>query len=233
MDLSLTDTDGNNPRSIVRGNLMIPRSGLWTADLLLGDDASLPPVGSRVTFNAYNTLRSGTVIEAGEEYLQLRVRVIGGEGKLETELPPQSYTGYALKDIASDILSEAGEYPKDLSGLPLNTQRWTRSRGPASSALRRVIRLQRSDGNQIRMLAEHTGEISIRTWTPYVFDSLNPRYTDLAIWPQDKEAYIGPDLNTTVEPEQIVSIFDRHVTIVRVLYELQEDVLRCKVWYEE
>ena len=232
MDVTLT-TDDQVTRSIVRGNLMIPRSGLWTLDALLGDDANLPPVGSQVVLNAYSTLRYGTVIEAGEEYLQLRVRVIGGAGKLETELPPQSYTGYALNDIASDILSEAGETPGDLSGLPLNTQRWTRSRGPANSALRRVVRLQRSDGNQLRMYAEHTGEISVRTWTPYVFQSLNPRYTDLAIWPQDKEAYIGPDLNTTIEPEQIVSIFDRQVTIVRVLYELQEDVLRCKVWYEE
>jgi hypothetical protein len=232
MDVTLTTND-RVTRSIVRGNLMIPRSGLWTLDALLGDDASLPPVGSQVVLNAYSTLRYGTVIEAGEEYLQLRVRVIGGAGKLETELPPQSYTGYALRDIASDILSEAGETPGDLSGLPLNTQRWTRSRGPASGALRRVVRLQRSDGSQLRMYAEHTGEISVRTWTPYVFDSLNPRYTDLAIWPQDKEAYIGPDLNTTIEPEQIVSIFDRRVTIVRVLYELQEDVLRCKVWYEE
>jgi len=232
MDVTLT-TDDQVTRSIVRGNLMIPRSGLWTLDALLGDDAYLPPVGSQVVLNAYSTLRYGTVIEAGGEYLQLRVRVIGGAGKLETELPPQSYTGYALSDIASDILSEAGEAPGDLSGLPLNTQRWTRSRGPASSALRRVVRLQRSDGNQLRMYAEHTGEISVRTWAPYVFQSLNPRYTDLAIWPQDKEAYIGPDLNTTIEPEQIVSIFDRQVTIVRVLYELQEDVLRCKVWYEE
>ena len=232
MDVTLTAND-QVTRSIVRGNLMIPRSGLWTLDALLGDDASLPPVGAQVVLNAYSTLRYGTVIEAGEEYLQLRVRVIGGAGKLETQLPPQSYTGYTLSDIASDILSEVGETPGDLSGLPLNTQRWTRSRGPASSALRRVVRLQRSDGNQLRMYAEHTGEISVRTWTPYVFDSLNPRYTDLAIWPQDKEAYIGPDLNTTIEPEQIVSIFDRQVAVVRVLYELNEDVLRCKIWYEE
>jgi hypothetical protein len=232
MDVTLT-TDDQVSRSIVRGNLMIPRSGLWTADLLLADDASLPPVGSQAVFNAYNTLRAGTVIEAGQEYLQLRVRVIGGAGKLESELPPQSYTGYSLGDVARDILSECGESPGDLSGLNLNTQRWVRSQGPASSGIRRLINKQRSDGNEIRMLAEHTGEISVRQWTPYVFNSFEPRYADLAIWPQDKEAYIGPDLNTTVEPEQIVSIFDRQVTLVRVMYELEQDVLRCRVWYEE
>jgi len=232
MDITLT-TDDQVARSIVRGNLMIPRSGLWTADLLLGDDASLPPVGSQVTINAYNTLRVGTVIEAGQEYLQLRVRVIGGAGKLETVLPPQSYAGYSLGDVARDILSECGERPNDLSGLNLSTQRWVRSQGPASSGLRRLINKQRSDGNEIRMYAEKSGAISVRVWNPYVFDSFEPRYADLAIWPQDKEAYIGPDLNTTIEPEQIASIFDRQVTIVRVMYELEQDVLRCRVWYEE
>ena len=232
MDVSLT-TDDQATRSIIKGNLMIPRSGLWTLDALLGDDSTLPPVGSQVVLNAYNTTRVGTVIEAGEEYLQLRIRVIGGAGKLETALPAQSYSGYTLGDIARDTLSEAGETPNDLSGLNLSTQRWTRSQGPASSGIRRLINKQRSDGNEIRMYAEKSGAISVRTWNPYVFESLNSRYTDLAIWPQDKEAYIGPDLNTTVEPEQIVSIFDRQVTVVRVMYELGQDVLRCRIWYEE
>lgn len=227
-DVYLTPPSGDDA-TVVAGNLMVPRSGLWTADLLLGDDATPPAVGEVVTLTAYDRARVGYVAEVGDEYLQLRVRVVAGRGLLGATVRAQNYRGYSLADVARDVLRDCGEAVGDLSGLTLSPPTWVRQAGAARSALRRVLRAQGSE-SLTRLLAEPDGSLSVVPWVPAPLAELEGSLTPLAVWPQDRTADVGPDLTTKYEPGQIVSVFGRELTILRVLYDLGND-LRARFWY--
>ena len=241
MDFSLVIGDTEYPA--VRGDLMIPRSGLWTSDTLLGDTESPPAQGDVVTLRTYDRDRVGIVTDVGTEYGQIRLRIVGGKVDLSTVIESRSYADYALSDIAADIVGDAGGLVDTLAGLEPTAPYWVRARGTAASALRRVLGARAtpaggSDGVRLRLFAEDDGRLSTAIWSPTTLTTPDAQnvastYTTLAVWPQDREAYIGPDLTTSIEPGNTIVIYDRQVAVVRAVYRFEPEDLRCQVWWEE
>ena len=96
--------------AVVKGNLLLPRIGAWTAEVwLAGNEA--PAVGTQTTLTVAGTDRAATVLASSSDYLQAKCRVVAGAGRLQTEIQAKDYRGYTAPDVVRDILTEAGETP--------------------------------------------------------------------------------------------------------------------------
>lgn len=127
-----------NGQDVVAADVFLPRTGVWRADLTLqtADAASFAP-GTRVTLAGALGL-TGTVRRSGLSVGHVFLRMVGGAGGLAAELAPKSYRSISLKIPIGDILSDAGETldaTSDAGILASALNFWSRSRGPAGSAL--------------------------------------------------------------------------------------------------
>lgn len=92
-------------------SLVIPKRGIWTADVTLPDPLDLA-IGSRVTLTIANLSLRGTLIRASEFQGDYQARLVGGAGKWRNVIPARSYrspAGLKRGPILKDAAREAGE----------------------------------------------------------------------------------------------------------------------------
>ncbi len=213
-------------QTLLRLDLVIPPSGLWTADAQLeGTDA--PALGpTDVTIGTVT--RSGTIVATGVPYGQPRCRVVAGSGGLSTtDVAPNEYGQVQLSRVASDIIGEAGEKVGNLAALSLTiVTGWQLVQESAWLALQRVLRQVPG----LSLWAEHDGSLSVRqtTWTQTV--ALLHR----AIVPQEKMLDLFAD-DGVVEPGVTVQTLFGSFDALRTQYILDPDDdrggLRIRCWY--
>lgn len=126
---------------ILSGTVTLPRQGVWHAELVLS--AATAPAGA-VDLQVGPSLRlQGTVVRSGLFAGEVRVYVVGGAGKLSTELLPRWYEGAPRELPLRDLCDEAGERLSPASDPVLLAEvlspGWTRLRGTASTALSRLL----------------------------------------------------------------------------------------------
>lgn len=98
-----------NGLQIVAGSLVIPSSGVWTADLHL---ASATAVSGAVSVVIGNLTLTGFAYRAETYGGQTRVRLIGGYGGWRNPIPAQGYgssSGVQMSTILQDAAMAAGE----------------------------------------------------------------------------------------------------------------------------
>lgn len=126
---------------ILSGCVVLPRQGVWHADLVLESNAA-PSGAVTLRLGASLSLR-GTVVRAGIFAGQVRARVVGGAGGLGTELAPRWYAGAPRELPLRDLVEEAGEQLASTSDPSLLgevlTPGWARLRGSAAAALARLL----------------------------------------------------------------------------------------------
>lgn len=221
--MSIATLAGQN---LLRLDLVIPPSGLWTADAQLeGTDA--PALGP-TSITIGNVTRSGTVVATGAPYGQPRCRVVAGSGGLGTsDAAPNEYGQVQLSRVASDIIGEAGEQVGNLDALSLTiVTGWQLVQESAWLALQRVLRQVPG----LSLWAEHDGSLSVRqtAWTQTV--ALLHR----AIVPQEKMLDLFAD-DGVVEPGVTVQTLFGSFNALRTQYILDPDDdrggLRIRAWY--
>jgi len=155
---SLLDTS-----PILSGCVVLPRQGVWHADLVL--EAQAAPEGA-VTLRLGPSLSlRGTVVRAGLFAGQVRARVVGGAGQLGAELEPRWYAGAPRELPLRDLCEEAGEQLASTSdpgvlGEVLSPG-WARLRGTAAAALARLLD---GSGASWRMLPSGELWVGPETW---------------------------------------------------------------------
>ena len=221
--MSIATLAGQN---LLRLDLVIPPSGLWTADAQL-EDTDAPALGP-TSITIGNVNRVGTVVATGAPYGQPRCRVVAGSGGLgTTEVEPNEYGQVQISQVARDIMAEAGEKVGNLDALSLTiVTSWQLVREGAWLALQRVLRQVPG----LSLWAEHDGSLSVRqtTWTQTV--ALLHR----AIVPQEKMLDLFAD-DGVVEPGVTVQTLFGSFDALRTQYILDPDDdrggLRIRVWY--
>lgn len=125
----------------------LPLTGAWTVDLALSpvqDDVGAALTG-RVRIDLNGLTLSGTVVRSEAIDGIIAARVVGGAGKMGTELPEKFYRGSStLAKIVGDMLREAGETLAGASSTTLLANAlgtWQRARETVGAALSRVLRL--------------------------------------------------------------------------------------------
>ena len=218
---------------IVSGNLELPRTGAWTAEVFFSA-ASAPSKGSTADLQIGTVNRKGTVVDIAADYLQVKARIVAGAGKLDTVLDARDYRGFQAAQIAQDALQDAGEQTGTWSALDIYCTHWTRSQGPCRESLRRVTRLL-GRGEVVS-----AGATSLTTWrfgddgvADTVIDTfaLNSAAMEhLSSWGQERLVFLGV-YDSSIRPGQSIVAWDAVRKLDRVLYEFGPTRFTLTGWY--
>lgn len=144
------------------GALNLPASGVWTLDAHVhASSDDMVPTGA-VTIDVYGRQFSGTVTRKDIVSMGAAVRVVGGQGKLESHLKaPKAYRNVSAKTILTEILSAVGETMGTCDAHQISD--WSLDAGRPACAL--LADLAAHCG--MRWSVEDDGSISMRkpTWS--------------------------------------------------------------------
>jgi hypothetical protein len=148
---------------ILSGSVTLPRQGVWHADLVIDADAA-PSGPAALGLGAALTLQ-GTVQRSGIFAGEVRVRVVGGKGLLQTELSPQWYVGAPVSVPLRDLVEGAGEVLSStcdtgVLGTVLEPG-WARLSGEAGVALGQLLE---GLGATWRVLPDGSVWVGPETW---------------------------------------------------------------------
>jgi hypothetical protein len=126
-----------NGLRVLRGSLVLPRTGRWHADLVVDTNAALTgPV--KIAFGDGAMTFSGTVYRGSVFADTFHCRIVAGANGLAKKLPAKFYQGVPLRLPLQDLLAEAGETMSasaDEAVLARLLPKWTRTAGAAAHAL--------------------------------------------------------------------------------------------------
>lgn len=104
MDVTLNDN------TLSRLRLRVPRRGAWTYECLHADPGAVPEVGDTATLTMGSQVFVGTVVRVSVlQDLGWDTLVVGGAGKLGTELPPDQLISPTLGVVLSQGCTGVGE----------------------------------------------------------------------------------------------------------------------------
>lgn len=116
----------------------MPVRGLWSADLVVDADAA-DAVTGKVTIVAGASTFVGTALRPGADPGgQVKVRVLGGAGRLLETIEPASYVAPTVREVVEAILLPLGERlssKSDSAILGRSLAKWSRTKDEAASCL--------------------------------------------------------------------------------------------------
>lgn len=139
-----------NGVSVVRGELVLPRVGVWHAELELEDDSVQDGAVKLEWWDRQLTL-NGVVRYGGAENGTSHLHVVGGAGGLTAQVKPKAYKDVARSLVVNDLLKLANE---KLS--PRADQSWL------STQLPFWILMESDVGRSLTVLVEMAAGISWR-----------------------------------------------------------------------
>lgn len=153
-----------NSLGLLRADIVLPRVGAWTADVVLDDDRA---PSSAITIVAAGLTLRGTVVRGGVEAGLWRGRVVGGAGGLRREVPAVAQRGGTLATALRDVLSAAGEALASAPEITDSSPLWHRLAGTAGAA---VADVARAAGCAWRVLADGSVWVGRETWPEHAPD---------------------------------------------------------------
>lgn len=133
-----------NGVGVVSGSLVLPRIGVWYADLELEDDSVQGGAATIAWWNEQLTLK-GAVRYGGVREGGAYLHVVGGVGGLPAPVGPKAYRNVARRLVVNDLLAAAGEsLSKHASQDWLEGQLpfWTLMRGTVGGSLALLVELE-------------------------------------------------------------------------------------------
>jgi hypothetical protein len=210
--------------SILSGQVTLPRSGVWHAELDIDAPTAPAPGATVLQIGAALKLR-GTITQSGIFSGRVRVRVCGGAGTLSRELAPRWYEGAPLSLPLRDLVEEAGERlsaacDPDLVAIVLDPG-WSRLPGPAGESLGRLLD---ETGATWRVLPDGSIWAGPETW---------PASTGMAdVLVLESHGGEGRKAIVTETPTLLPGQTFQGTKVALVQYTIGEDKLRAEVWAE-
>jgi len=122
---------------VTEGGLVVPRAGVWVADVEAVTETAPPP---SVTLTVGAASWRGTVVRGGVTEGRWRGRVVGGAGGFGRAVVARQYRSVPRRMVVAATLTEAGEaLAADASGLDDVLTTWARLAEPAARALGRLV----------------------------------------------------------------------------------------------
>ena len=134
-----------NGTTCIRGKVVMPRTGLWWADLEIQDQDPTPYEGKvTLAFNEGAFTLQGASLPArlAPQWGVVMCRVVGGAAGLATQLPAKAYQSVTFQLPFLDLLGACGEAASpiaDPSTLKLPLQFWNRLAGTGARALGALV----------------------------------------------------------------------------------------------
>lgn len=210
--------DANDAQAVVRGDLILPRTGNWTAHLELEREAMAGPVVLRWL----GTDLQGYVLSGGEHEGRYQALIVGGAGGLWKELPAKGHVNQAqARAIVEAILREAGEQlavDADTAVLAQAVPAWVRMAGAAGEALDLITQ---TIGAIWRIRPDGRVWIGQDRWTEQAPADI------LEGDPAQETAELAPEQLAPL-PGQVLQ--GRRVGVVR--FVIEPDSHRARLWYQ-
>ena len=118
-------------------DMVTPRWGAWSADVVLSSSADLPEVAAPLVIG--DLVFTGTVFREASFAASRSARIIGGSGGWPKSVPAQDYRGTSV--MASTVLRDAAAAVGErivMGAQDTNLRRFTREAAPAQRVLRQV-----------------------------------------------------------------------------------------------
>ncbi len=207
---------------VVRGELVLPRIGVWHADLELEDDTEQSGPVALSWWDGQLALK-GMVRYGGAQEGASKLHVLGGSGGLTTPVPPKAFRNIARRSVVQHLLGLAGEHmspradPVWLSSvLPF----YTLMESTVGRSLTLMVELQA--GISWRVLADGDFWFGAEAWGEVDVD-----YEELSRDPHDYRMDIATDT-----PALMPGCTFLGQRISTVTYRINEDDLRVSLAFE-
>lgn len=222
---------------IIRGNIRMPRVGVWNADLTLDSTTAITgPVTLATADGAFSL--AGTAYREGVFLGTLSLRVIGGAGGLSVApgglgklLPAKYYQGATLGLVLSDTLTSCGEKlsaKSDAAVTGLFLTKWTRLAGTGKQAIARMLD---NIATSWRVLADGTVWVGTDTYPAAPnsqFDVLERHFGEGRIVIGVQQPFLMPGTLLTISS----SATSGTQNVSTVTYDIRPDKIRAEVWFE-
>lgn len=200
-----------NGKDVLYATIQEPRIGRWTATIDVDSDVSM---SGQVTLAVDGATWVGTIMHGDLFAGRVHAQVVGGAGKLDTQLDAKYYLGVPLSVVLQDIMLGTGEQLSAASDATVTSHvvtRWARLQSKAGLALRQVG--EEIPGISWRTLRDGTQWLGAETWPTVSID-----YDEIDKSPSRDSMIIAPnDAPPSVAPGTVFN--GRHVSRVTTIVE--------------
>lgn len=219
--ITVGEAAGGAGAGVIRGSIVMPRSGCWHADLHLERDTNLAgPVFIQVGTSL--TLR-GTINRSAVHRGIVQCRIVAGADGLRKPARPKHYTSPVLRLVLADLARDAGEAisaTAQVGVLAHPLLSWTTLALSTGSMVHALMALA-PDGTVWRFLPDGTVWAGLETWP----DSGIRDARELGETPEEGHVRVGLDLPTLLPGTKLG---DRKVD--RVEYSIAPSKVVTDVW---
>lgn len=214
----------NGSRRASSLRVLLPRVGVWVADVTVDDAEGLT---GEVTISVDEALSlSGTVLRSGVGAQVTTARIVGGAGALGRSLGALPHRSATLADVFAQVLADAGETAASgLGDLSAAYSHWIRRAAVASHA---VADVARAAGYAWRVLTDGTVWMGSEAWATYA-----PEDVDLVAWNDLSGTLTLSGSTLGVLPGQTLTAGDRTVRVGCVEHHATASTLRTIIAAED
>jgi hypothetical protein len=154
---------GDDVRGVTSGKVLLPRTGVWLADLRVDARDDLP---DQVILDLGISELPATIAKSELIGGMTELRLVGGAGGLGETARPKHYHRPLVRHVLNDLLRDAGERASPTataSVLTLELEAWTTLALPTGSMLAALCTVAGSGVNW-RVLADGTVWMGVELW---------------------------------------------------------------------
>lgn len=212
-----------NTHPLLALSLLIPRIGVWSADVEVDTDEALT---GAVTLDLEGRIWRGAVVDGAVTYGRWSGRIVGGAGGLRGELAPVALANTTLRAVLEEALRAAGEtIAPTADTLTAAVARWHRLRTTGDVA---VAEVARAAGMPWRVLADGTVWVGTETWAAVTVRDVDV----LGREPITGCTELAGDAALDLAPGRTVTLDGAAVRIGAVTHRLDGAALRTSVLEE-
>lgn len=214
----------NGTRRASSLRVLLPRVGVWTADLTVDDGEAL---SGRVTVAVEGALTLvGSVLRGAVGAEVWTGRLVGGAGGLGRPVAALPHRAVTLADVLAQALSDAGETAAaDLGDLSAAYAHWIRR---ASVAAHTVADVARAAGYAWRVRTDGSVWVGAEAWTAYT-----PADVELVAWDDRAGTLTLSGSTLGVLPGQTLTVGGRTIRVGAVEHRAGPETLRTIVVAED
>jgi hypothetical protein len=213
-----------NSLPVIAGSLVLPRIGVWIAEIELAtDEASDVEAGKVASLSLGGTTLTGTIYRGGVNGGKARALVLGGGSRLGRGLSSKFYDQPTIKILMLDICNETSEAldgSSDAGTLAFQVPRWHRGKESAGTCIARVVE---QAGASWRVLSTGAIWVGPEGW---------PAYAGATLLQSEDHSRASAELIADTPDVRPGQLFEGR-KVGRVRYQFSADQTSTTAWFEE